>query len=78
MHKLKRVFAIAGSVLFAIGCGTTRTIFIDTEADLVRIGPDVQGRVYVRIDGEWILGKNKVRLPEGWIAGPLPKEKENE
>ena len=69
---------IVGSVLFAIGCGTTRTIFID-QSDLVRIGPDFPaGRVYVRVDGEWILGKNRVRLPEGWYAGHLPKEKENE
>ena len=59
--------------LFAIGCGTTQTIFVDTEADLVRIGPDVRGRVYVRHNGEWILGKNRVKLPHGWIAGPLPK-----
>lgn len=77
MQRLKKVCVIAGSVVFATGCGTTKTIFID-QSDLVRIGPDVRGRVYVRVDGEWILGKNRVRLPEGWYAGHLPKEKENE
>ena len=76
MRRLKKAFAIVGSVVFAIGCGTTRTIFVDGSSDLVRIGPDVKGRVYVRVDGEWILGKNRVQIPEGWYAGHLPKESE--
>ena len=73
MQKRKKICAIVGSVVCGIGCGTTQTIFIDTGADLVRLGPDVTGRVYVRKGGEWILGKNRVKLPHGWIAGPLPK-----
>jgi hypothetical protein len=48
-------------------------VFVDTQADLVRLGPDVKGTVYVSKDGQWIKSKNKVHLPEGWIAGPLPK-----
>ena len=35
---------------------------------------DVEGKVYIRKDGEWVLSKNKVKLPEGWYAGGLPKE----
>jgi len=49
-------------------------VFVDTEANLVRIGPDVSGRVYVQKNGEWVLSKNKVKLPEGWYAGGLPTE----
>tara|TARA_R110000751_G_scaffold106401_2_gene202419 strand:- start:12006 stop:12158 length:153 start_codon:yes stop_codon:yes gene_type:complete len=49
-------------------------VFVDTQADLVRLGPDVEGRVYVRKNGEWILSKKKVKLPEGWYAGGLPRE----
>ena len=56
------------------GCGTTRVVFVDTQADLVRLGPDVRGTVYVQKGGEGIKSKNKVTLPEGWIAGPLPKD----
>lgn len=60
----------------ATSCGTTKVVFVDTQADLVRIGPDVSGKVYVHKNGEWVLSKNKVKLPHGWIAGPLPKEDE--
>ena len=49
--------------------------FLDSSSgDLVRIGPDVSGRVYFYQDGSWVLSKNKVKLPEGWYAGPLPRE----
>ena len=74
--KLRKSCAIVGMIIYATGCGTTRVVFVDTEADLVRLGPDVRGTVYVRKGGEWIKSKNKVTLPEGWIAGPLPKETE--
>tara|TARA_Y100001937_G_C6985380_1_gene269670 strand:- start:102 stop:254 length:153 start_codon:yes stop_codon:yes gene_type:complete len=49
-------------------------VFVDTQANLVRIGPDVEGRVYVQKNGEWVLSKNKVKLPEGWYAGGLPTD----
>tara|TARA_Y100000588_G_scaffold385128_1_gene477779 strand:+ start:2113 stop:2271 length:159 start_codon:yes stop_codon:yes gene_type:complete len=49
-------------------------VFVDTQADLVRLGPNVSGKVYFRKGGEWVLSKNKVKLPEGWYAGGLPKE----
>jgi len=60
-------------IMLGTACGTTRVVFVDTQADLVRLGPDVKGTVYVSKDGQWIKSKNKVHLPEGWIAGPLPK-----
>ena len=46
-------------------------MFVQESADVVRIGPDVKGKVYFRKDGEWVLSKNKVTLPEGWYAGAL-------
>lgn len=76
MHKLLKILSVGGIITLGTACGTTRVVFVDTEADLVRIGPDVSGKVYVRTDGEWVLSKNKVKLPEGWIAGPLPKDAE--
>ena len=49
---------------------------MDTSKAMVRIGPDVSGRVYFQKNGEWILSKNKVRLPEGWYAVGLPEDGE--
>ena len=64
---------LLSSLAFALlGCGSTRVVFVDTQADLVRLGPDVQGRVYVLTNGAWTLSKKKVKLPEGWYAGGLP------
>jgi hypothetical protein len=54
------------------GCATNRTVLIDSQSDVVRLGPGVRGRVYVWQDGGWKLS-GKVTLPEGWYAGPGPK-----
>lgn len=72
--KIKILTLLLASFSF-VGCGTTRVVFVDTEADLVRLGPNVSGRVYVLKNGEWVLSKNDVKLPEGWYAGGIPKEK---
>tara|TARA_Y100000310_G_C20691429_1_gene822515 strand:+ start:4271 stop:4459 length:189 start_codon:yes stop_codon:yes gene_type:complete len=61
-------------LLFLVGCGSTRVVFVDTQSDLVRIGPEVYGKVYILHKGAWVLSKNKVKLPEGWYAGGLPRE----
>ena len=74
MLKLKMNFVITFAALCAIGCGTTRVVFIKTSDDVVRLGPNVSGKVYFRKDGEWVLSKNKVKLPEGWYAGSLGGE----
>lgn len=73
MRPLLKICAAAGMIMCATACGTTKVVFVDTQADLVRLGPDVRGTVYVNRGGEWIKSKNKVTLPEGWVAGPLPK-----
>lgn len=51
---------------YVTGCATT-TVTIQPEG-LVKLGPDVQGHVYVRTKGQWVLSKNAVHLPEGWYA----------
>ena len=71
MKVVKTLLAISGAILF-MGCGSTKVVFVDTQSQIVRIGPNVTGKVYVLKDGEWILSKNKMRLPEGWYAGALP------
>ena len=72
MSKLLRTFAGAGLLIFATSC-STKTVVIDSRADVVRLGPDVRGTVYIQQAGEWVkVGKTK--LPEGWYAGPMPAE----
>lgn len=44
--------------------------------DVVRIGPNVKGKVWFRKNGEWVLSKNNVHLPEGWYAGALDGEED--
>ena len=69
-----KILILLTSLLVLPGCGSTRVVFVDTQSDLVRIGPDVEGRVYVLKNGEWTLSKNKMKLPEGWYAGGIPRE----
>ena len=73
MNHLKILIAIV-SLFLLVGCGSTRVVFVDTQSNLVRLGPGISGKVYVLKNGEWILSKNKVELPEGWYAGGLPTE----
>jgi hypothetical protein len=60
-------------MLGSSGCLTSgkRVVFIPTSDALVRLGPDVTGHVYHWTGDEWELSKNRVTLPEGWLAGPL-------
>jgi len=74
MQRLSLRFVIVCGLLFGSGCGTTRVVFVKTDSDVVRIGPNVSGKVYFRKNGEWVLSKNKVKLPEGWYAGALGDE----
>jgi hypothetical protein len=73
MNHLK-ILVAAVSLFLLAGCGSTRVVFVDTQSNLIRLGPNVEGRVYVLKNGEWTLSKNKVKLPEGWYAGGLPTE----
>ena len=78
-EKLTRICVIAFASVFAISCGTTKVVFVDTNEAMIRIGPSVHGRVYFQQEnGDWILSKNKVKLPEGWYAVGLPEEGDEE
>jgi hypothetical protein len=63
-----------------IGCASTsetkNLIFVDTTGDsLLRIGPETEGYVYFWNGKEWEKSSKKVKLPEGWLTGPPPKDK---
>ncbi len=70
---MKKILTLTSLAIFLTGCGSTRVVFVDTQSDLIRLGPDVTGKVYVNKNGEWILSKKKVKLPEGWYAGGIPR-----
>ena len=69
MLRLLKLCALLGVILCGAGCAT-KTVVIDSRADVVRLGPDVSGKVYVWRGGAWVL-TGKVKLPEGWYAGPM-------
>lgn len=60
--------AFAG-LLVAFASGCSRTVLV-SEASPVRIGPQVHGRVYALVKGEWVLSENRLELPEGWYLVP--------
>lgn len=70
MHKRLQMFVSVGMLGFLTSCAT-RTVVLDPRFDVIRIGPDVVGRVYVYSDGNWVLTK-KIKIPEGYYAGPAP------
>ena len=72
--KTLKILATTFLLISIMGCGSTRVVFVDTSTDLIRIGPNVSGKCYVLKNGEWVLSKDKVKLPEGWYAGGLPRE----
>lgn len=73
MRTLLMTCALGGIITWLTGCAT-KTIVIDSQADVVRLGPGVRGPVYVWRDGGWRL-TGRVTLPEGWYAGPGPLPK---
>jgi hypothetical protein len=74
MQILLKRLLMTSVLLCGVSCGTTKVVFIKTGSDVVRLGPNVYGKVYFRRDGEWVLSNNKVHLPEGWYAGSLDGE----
>ena len=72
---MKKIAILILISLLLMGCGSTRVVFVDTQSNLVRIGPEFPaGKVYILKNGEWILSKNKLKLPEGWYAGGLSRD----
>lgn len=47
------------------------TIVNGTPTNLIKIGPGVMGRIYIKVGDKWVLSANKVVIPEGWFAAPL-------
>ena len=75
--KVLKTLLLISAAAFIMGCGSTKVVFVDTQSQMVRIGPNVTGKVYVLKNGEWVLSKNNMQLPEGWYAGALPADAED-
>jgi len=72
MLRLLTALLAVGLSIYASGCATN-VVVIDSRADVVRLGGNVKGNVYVYQGGNWVLCRS-VRLPEGWYAGPGPQD----
>tara|TARA_R100001460_G_scaffold76048_1_gene117157 strand:+ start:481 stop:789 length:309 start_codon:yes stop_codon:yes gene_type:complete len=67
----KTLLVLLSIMLGSVGCQSSSVVFVEESDGLVRLGPDVRGKVYYW-DGEgWSLSSSVVRLPEGWYAGSL-------
>jgi len=74
-RRMRKSLPVLTMSALLVGCGGTRVVFVHpTDHDLVRLGPDVRGHVYFWNGSEWELSKNEVRLPEGWYAGYVAPE----
>ena len=72
MQRLPKLFATVGLIICAAGC-LPKTVVVDSQSDVVRLGSNVSGSVYVYREGRWVK-TGKIKLPEGWYAGPGPKQ----
>ena len=75
-RQMLNLFLILFVIIGTASCTTTRTVLVPP-GELIRLGPDIEGRVYNWNGTEWVLSDNKVTLPEGWVAGPPPKNNDN-
>lgn len=73
MQTLQRTLGLLGIVILLSGCVTRQVVILDKDSDVVRLGKDVKGSVYIFQNGEWVL-VGKAQLPEGWYAGPGPSD----
>lgn len=73
-RKLLILMTLATCVIgFAAGCSGPRVVLMHPTG-VMRAGPDVKGKVYVLQDGEWVLSKNRIRIPEGFYITDLEPE----
>ena len=57
MSQIKRLilslFLIASVIIGTTSCGSTRAVLVPP-GDLIRIGPDVEGRIYLWDGSQWV------------------------
>ena len=68
---------MAFTVVGLSGCGGRQIHFLPDD-EIVRLGPDVRGHVYLWNGGSWELSSNEVLLPEGWCVGRIDGDVEDD
>ena len=80
LKNLGLLLCMLGSVGIS-GCASlseSKKVVIVHESDaLFKIGPNVRGQVYFWNGKEWELSENEIKLPEGWLTGPLNSAKDS-
>jgi len=77
--RLKTLLLVLTVTAFLSGCGGSRVVFIDSQSQIFRVGPNVKGKLYHWTGEEWQLSSNKVEYPEGHFVGGLtPEEDESD
>lgn len=74
--QLLRIVSLLIGICVAVcmtGCESPRVVLVPP-GEVIKIGPDTKGKVYVNTKDGWELSNNKVTIPEGWYA--LPPEDE--
>lgn len=68
-HKKASLLILGLLSLCVSGCVNPRIVLVPP-GEVIKVGPDVKGKVYVNTDDGWQLSQNKVTIPEGWYALP--------
>jgi ABC-type uncharacterized transport system auxiliary subunit len=76
--RLKTLLLVLTVTAFLSGCGGSRVVFIDSQSQIFRVGPNVKGKLYHWTGEEWQLSSNKVEYPEGHFVGGLTPEEDDE
>ena len=76
--RLKTLLTVLTVTAFLSGCGGSRVVFIDSQGQIFRVGPNVKGKVYHWTGEEWQLSSNKAEYPEGHFVGGLTPEESDQ
>jgi len=76
--RLKTLLLVLTVTAFLSGCGGSRVVFIDSQSQIFRVGPNVSGKLYHWTGEEWQLSSNKVEYPEGHFVGGLTPEEDDD
>lgn len=68
-HKTASQLILSLLILCVSGCANPRVVLVPP-GEVIKVGPDIKGRVYVNTDKGWQLSDNKVTIPEGWYVLP--------
>jgi len=78
LEKMPLLLLSVFVMLGVTGCGSSKVVFVPESKGLIRIGPNTKGKVYYWNGSSWELSASKVLIPEGWYAGSMDVEVEED